>query len=84
MAFALHHVSIHGHDVSYQRGGEGPVILLLHGSAGSSRTSREVMAPLAASHTVLAPDLLVTANRQNRSVTTRLARTPLGCATSSV
>src|SRR5512143_934137 len=58
MAFALQHVSIHGHEVGYRRGGDGPVILLVHGIAGSSRTWREVMPALAATHTVIAPDLL--------------------------
>jgi pimeloyl-ACP methyl ester carboxylesterase len=58
MAFELQHVSIHGHDVRYRRGGQGPVILLVHGIAGSSRTWREVMPSLAASHEVIAPDLL--------------------------
>jgi pimeloyl-ACP methyl ester carboxylesterase len=58
MAFELQHVSIHGHDVRYRRSGEGPVILLVHGIAGSSRTWREVMPALAAEHTVIAPDLL--------------------------
>lgn len=58
MAFEREHVSIHGHDVQYRRGGEGPVILLIHGIAGSSRTWRDVMPALAADHTVIAPDLL--------------------------
>ena len=58
MAFELEHVSIHGHDVRYRRGGDGPVILLIHGIAGSSRTWREVGPALAAHHTVIAPDLL--------------------------
>jgi pimeloyl-ACP methyl ester carboxylesterase len=58
MAFERQHVSIHGHDVLYRQGGEGPVILLVHGIAGSSRTWRGVMPALAARHTVVAPDLL--------------------------
>ena len=33
----LHHVHIHGHEVGYRRAGEGPVLLLVHGIAGSSR-----------------------------------------------
>jgi pimeloyl-ACP methyl ester carboxylesterase len=57
-SFALRHVSIHGHDVGYRRGGEGPVVLLIHGIAGSSRTWKEVMPALAEHHTVIAPDLL--------------------------
>ena len=56
--FDLQHVSIHGHDVGYRRGGDGPVILLIHGIAGSSRTWNEVMPLLATDYTVIAPDLL--------------------------
>lgn len=58
MAFELQHVSIHGHEVGYRAGGEGQVILLLHGIAGSSRTWRGVMPALAERYRVLAPDLL--------------------------
>jgi pimeloyl-ACP methyl ester carboxylesterase len=58
MPVPLLHVAIHGHDVTYRQAGEGPVILLVHGIAGSSRTWREVTELLAADHTVIAPDLL--------------------------
>ncbi|MGO9559263.1 MAG: alpha/beta fold hydrolase, partial [Acidimicrobiales bacterium] len=51
-------VPIHGHDVSYRMAGEGPVILLIHGIAGSSTTWRGVMPALAEQYTVIAPDLL--------------------------
>jgi pimeloyl-ACP methyl ester carboxylesterase len=54
----LQHVSIHGHEVSYRMGGDGPAILLIHGMAGSSLTWKEVMPLLARSYRVLAPDLL--------------------------
>lgn len=54
----LQRVSIHGHDVSYRLAGDGPVMLLIHGMAGSSRTWKEVMPLLARSFTVIAPDLL--------------------------
>src|SRR5207302_657043 len=40
-------VQIHGHDVAYRTAGEGPVILLIHGIAGSSATWSRVMADLA-------------------------------------
>ena len=56
--FPVERVTIHGHEVSYRLGGEGPVVLLIHGMAGSSRTWRDVMPLLARDHTVLAPDLL--------------------------
>jgi pimeloyl-ACP methyl ester carboxylesterase len=54
----LTHVTIHGHDVSYRRGGKGETVLLLHGLAGSSRTWRAVLPELARTHDVIAPDLL--------------------------
>lgn len=50
--------TINGHDVAYRRAGAGPVVLLVHGMAGSSSTWARVMAPLAAQYTVVAPDLL--------------------------
>ena len=55
---ALHHVTLHGHDVTYRIGGEGSAILLIHGMAGSSRTWKDVTEILVANHTVIAPDLL--------------------------
>jgi len=56
--FAAEQVRIHGHEVSFRRGGSGPVLLLVHGIAGSSRTWREVMPLLAKRFTVIAPDLI--------------------------
>jgi pimeloyl-ACP methyl ester carboxylesterase len=55
---ALRHLSIHGHDVGYRMEGRGPVVLLIHGLAGSSRTWREAMPLLTQNYTVVAPDLL--------------------------
>jgi pimeloyl-ACP methyl ester carboxylesterase len=55
-------VTIHGHDVSVMVGGtpgDGrPVLLLVHGMAGSAATWREVIEPLSQRYTVIAPDLL--------------------------
>jgi len=51
-------VSIHGHEISYRDVGEGPVLLLLHGIAGSSRAWREIMPALAGEYRLIAPDLL--------------------------
>ncbi len=51
-------VAINGHDVAYRSAGEGPVLLLVHGMAGSSLTWRHVMPRLAKRFTVVAPDLL--------------------------
>jgi pimeloyl-ACP methyl ester carboxylesterase len=58
MSLRLRHTRIHGHDVGYRMAGDGPVILLVHGMAGSSRTWLEVMKILARDYTVIAPDLL--------------------------
>ncbi len=54
----LHRVQIHGHEVVYRDVGEGPVLLLLHGIAGSSRAWREVMPALAGEYRMIAPDLI--------------------------
>ncbi|MGH7894745.1 MAG: alpha/beta fold hydrolase [Candidatus Binatia bacterium] len=54
----LQHVSIHGHSVGFRTAGTGPVVILVHGMAGSSDTWRHVMPPLANRFTVVAPDLL--------------------------
>src|ERR1041385_9453496 len=51
-------IKLHGHRVSYRVAGEGPVILLIHGTAGRSEQWLDSMAILARDHTVLAPDLL--------------------------
>ena len=54
----LRHIEIHGHRVGYRSGGSGPVIVLIHGMAGSSATWRFVMPALAEHFTVVAPDLV--------------------------
>src|SRR5436305_13696660 len=51
-------IVLHGHRVSYRRAGWGPVVVLIHGITGSSLTWEEVIEPLAARYTVVAPDLL--------------------------
>jgi len=56
--FPVEHLSLHGHQMSYRRAGEGPALLLLHGIAGSSRTWIPVMEMLQSEFTVLAPDFL--------------------------
>jgi len=47
---------VHGRSVSYLEAGEGPVLLLIHGIAGTCENWREVIEPLARHHTVIAPD----------------------------
>jgi len=55
--FELQYASMHGHEVAFRTGGSGPVMLLVHGMAGSSATWRYVMPSLAEHFTVVAPDL---------------------------
>ncbi len=50
-------VKIHGHEVAYRTGGTGPVVLLVHGMAGSSSTWTPVLDDLAEHVTVVVPDL---------------------------
>jgi pimeloyl-ACP methyl ester carboxylesterase len=51
-------IVVNGERIAYRAAGEGPVLLLVHGMAGSSVTWRHVMPELAKRFTVLAPDLL--------------------------
>jgi len=50
-------ITVHGHSVAYVEQGGGPVLLLIHGMAGTLDTWRAVIGPLAQSATVLAIDL---------------------------
>ena len=56
--FAIEYIPIHGHQIGYRRCGQGPVLLLLHGIAGSSLTWVPAMRLLEGDYTVLAPDFL--------------------------
>jgi pimeloyl-ACP methyl ester carboxylesterase len=49
-------VSVHGRTVSYLTAGEGPLLLLVHGMAGTARNWDAVIEPLALHNTVVAPD----------------------------
>lgn len=55
----LERVRLHGHDVRYRCAGplDKPVLLLIHGIAGSSRTWEPLIELLAQDHRVIAPDL---------------------------
>jgi pimeloyl-ACP methyl ester carboxylesterase len=53
----LREISIHGHRVAYREAGDGPVLLLIHGMAGSMTTWRHVMPALARDFTVVTLDL---------------------------
>ena len=50
-------LTLHGRTVTYAQEGSGPVLLLIHGMAGTYENWREVIRPLARHHTVIAPDL---------------------------
>jgi pimeloyl-ACP methyl ester carboxylesterase len=50
-------LSLHGRVLSYVEAGSGPVLLLIHGMAGTHGTWEAVIEPLAQRHTVIAVDL---------------------------
>jgi pimeloyl-ACP methyl ester carboxylesterase len=51
--------TLHGHKVSYRTAGErGPVVVLIHGIAGTSEIWDRVLPQLGERHLVIAPDLL--------------------------
>ncbi len=54
----LQETTLHGHRVAYRHGGEGPVIVLLHGITSTSATWEKVLPYLATRFTVIAPDLI--------------------------
>ena len=51
-------ITLDGDRVVYRTAGKGPVLLLVHGLAGSAETWKHVMPALAKRFSVLAPDLL--------------------------
>ena len=55
----LKETTLHGHKVSYRTAGErGPVVVLIHGIAGTSEIWDRVLPLLGEHHQVIAPDLL--------------------------
>ena len=50
-------VMLHGRAVNYAEAGSGPLLLLIHGMAGTYENWQAVIEPLARHHTVVAPDL---------------------------
>jgi pimeloyl-ACP methyl ester carboxylesterase len=48
--------TVHGRAVSYLEAGDGPLLLLVHGMAGTARNWEAVIDPLALRNTVVAPD----------------------------
>jgi pimeloyl-ACP methyl ester carboxylesterase len=51
-------VELHGHRVGFRMAGEGPLVVLIHGITSRSDVWLDVMADLAETHTVVAPDLV--------------------------
>ncbi len=49
-------VQVHGHGVSYVEAGSGPLLVLIHGMAGTAENWSSVLEPLALRNTVIAPD----------------------------
>jgi pimeloyl-ACP methyl ester carboxylesterase len=49
-------VSVHGREVSYLEAGDGPLLLLIHGMAGTAHNWESVIEPLALHNLVVAPD----------------------------
>ena len=51
-------ISLHGHRMTYRTGGNGPLLVLIHGITNSSASWEPVLPLLERHFTVLAPDLL--------------------------
>jgi pimeloyl-ACP methyl ester carboxylesterase len=49
-------VNVHGRAVSYSEAGAGPLLLLIHGMAGTAENWQSVIQPLALRNSVIAPD----------------------------
>jgi pimeloyl-ACP methyl ester carboxylesterase len=49
-------VEVHGRPMNFIEAGSGPVLLLIHGMAGTCANWESVIEPLAIDHTVIAPD----------------------------
>jgi pimeloyl-ACP methyl ester carboxylesterase len=49
-------IEVHGHPINFIEAGSGPVLLLIHGMAGTCDNWEAVIEPLAINHTVIAPD----------------------------
>ncbi len=56
-AMEVRTVRLHGRAVTYTQAGSGPLLLLIHGMAGTRENWQAVIEPLALHHTVIAPDL---------------------------
>ena len=63
-------VMVNGVRINYKIGGQGPAVVLLHGYAETSHMWLPLMPQLAASHTVIVPDLRGPGTRSARRVAT--------------
>lgn len=54
----LRELTIHGQRMTFRTAGEGPVVLLIHGMAGSASTWKHVMPALSRRCRIVAPDML--------------------------
>jgi pimeloyl-ACP methyl ester carboxylesterase len=54
----LAEIELHGRTFRYRKAGKGPLVVLLHGIAGSSATWSNIIPRLSDHHTIIAPDLL--------------------------
>src|SRR4051794_28916183 len=54
----IRELTLHGHRFSYRSSGTGPLLVLLHGIAGSSATWEGTISRLCDRYTVVAPDLI--------------------------
>lgn len=54
----LKYLELHGDRIAYRDAGDGPVVLLVHGMAGSSETWHAIIPQLSKNYRVIAPDLL--------------------------
>jgi pimeloyl-ACP methyl ester carboxylesterase len=54
----LTYLELHGDRIAYRDAGQGPVLLLIHGMAGSSATWQALIPLLSKKYRVIAPDLL--------------------------
>ena len=57
-SFEQREIDLHGHRAVYRVAGSGPAVVLIHGMINSSRHWQGVASRLAASHRVVAPDLI--------------------------
>lgn len=76
----MQHLQLHGNEIAFRTAGSGPVVVLIHGMAGSSATWSPVLPRLAERFTVIAPDLL----GHGRSAKPAIADYSLGAYASNV